>query len=208
MPKANIICYFLEVESLVNDFDRWLSLLPAERREKGTRYAFMKDRLLSLGGGLLIEAFVGKGPYSFNEYGKPYKKGLPRFSLSHSGSLVLLAVSHSEVGADIERLGGRDPKLIEYCFDESERIRIRTEEDFFLSWCEKEALGKLVGFGIKDPKKTPVIPLDEGRVSFEGADYFVKRGTRGDYAYALACAEGFETEFADVDLAQLRESLN
>lgn len=208
MPKAKIICYFLEVESLVNDFDRWLSLLPAERREKCTRYAFMKDRLLSLGGGLLIEAFVGKGPYSFNKYGKPHKEGLPRFSLSHSGSLVLLAVSHSEVGADIERIGGRDPKLVEYCFDESERTRIRTEEDFFLSWCEKEALGKLIGFGIKDPKKTPVVPLTEERVSFEGVDYFVKKGRRGDYAYALACAERFEAELFDVDLALLKESLS
>ena len=207
MSEAKVTCYFLDVESLEADFDHFLSLLPKERQQRCMRYLHTKDRLLSLGGGLLIEAFVGKGPYLFNKYGKPYKEGCPRFSLSHSGSYALLAVCADEVGADIERIGGRDSKLIEYCFDEDERARIKSEEDFFLSWCEKEALGKLIGFGIKDPKKTPVQPLSEGKVAFEGGCYYVQKGVRGGYAYAFACESPFVPEIVEADVEQLKALL-
>ncbi len=207
MPQAKIHCYFLDVEALEADFESWLSLLPSDRKEKCMRYMFMKDRLLSLGGGLLIEAYAGRGPYLFNKYGKPYKEGRPRFSLSHSGTRVLLAVSENEVGADIERIGDRDRKLVEYAFDEIERACIKSEADFFFAWCEKEALGKLLGFGIKDPKKTPVRPVAEGTVSFEGGQYHIAKGELSRYAYALACKNDFEFETIKVDLVKLKELL-
>ncbi len=144
---------------------------------------------------MLIEKFVGKGKYIYGPYGKPSKEGKARFSLSHSGSHCLLAVAEKDVGADIEIIGGRKKELVEYCFDEEERAHIKNPEDFFLAWCEKEALGKCVGFGIKEPKKTPVHRLSEDKVAFEGEEFFVKKGTVGGYAYAIAAKEELEIEF-------------
>ena len=193
----------LDVEALESDFDFWLSLLPEERKQKCLRYVFLKDHLLSLGASLLIEAFVGKGPYLYNEFGKPYKENAPFFSVSHSGTKVLLAVSSKEVGADIERIGEKDPALATHCFDEEERTHIKTQEDFFSAWCEKEALGKMRGFGIKDPKKTPVRLSEDNKVCFEGREAYVQKGLLDGYAYAIAAEEEFETEFHHPSLGQL-----
>ena len=199
-----VICYTLDVELLREDFDSWLALLPKERKEKCLRYVQMKDRLLSLGGSLLIEKFVGKGEYLYNERGKPRKKNGPRFSLSHSGTYCLLAVAQNDIGADLEIIADKDQKLIAYCFDEEEQTRIKTKEDFYLAWCEKEALGKLIGFGIKDPKKDPVRHIGKGRVEFEGGSYYLTRGRFLDYAYALAAKEQFDAVFEHVKLETLK----
>ena len=207
MNPSKVICYLLDVMPLDKEFDLWLSLLPEERKERCLRYVQKKDRLLSLGAGLLVEAFVGKGPYTFNRYGKPYKEGRPFFSLSHSGDYVLLAVASDEVGADIERIGEKDPKLIAYCFDENERTSILNQEDFFLAWSEKEALGKLLGFGMKDPKKTPVRHLDGGEIVFEGERCFTLKWLREGYTLAVALKEEFEIDLKLVQAETLKENI-
>lgn len=153
---------------------------------------------------MLIEKFVGKGEYLYNERGKPSKKNGPCFSLSHSGSFCLLAVAKDNIGADLELIKEKDQKLIDYCFDEEEQTHIKTQEDFFLAWCEKEALGKLIGFGIKDPKKDPVRHISKGMVEFEGEPYRVTRGRFLDYAYALAAKEQIDAVFEHIKPAQLK----
>ncbi len=95
--------------------------------------------------------------YFYGTNGKPYLKNLPLyFSLSHSGSMVLCAVSSREIGADIQeivqgaemRTANRffpdaERELLSGCADEAERRRL-----FFALWTKKEAYGKLNGQGI------------------------------------------------------------
>ena len=117
--------------------------------------------------------------------------------------MAMLVTFGKEIGADIERIGEKDPALVTHCFDEEERQSIQTQKDFFSAWCQKEALGKLRGFGIKDPKKTPVRPLDGAKVFFEGAEAYVIKGFVGDYAYAIAAEDEFEAEIRTITLADL-----
>ncbi len=208
MAKLKVTCYLLDSNLLEADFNEWFAHLPEERKNKCLRYIQRKDQLLSLAGGILVEAYVGEGAYEFNEYGKPSKEGKPCFSLSHSGSFTLLAVCEDEVGADIELLGEKDPALIPYCFDEEERTHISDQKDFFLYWCEKEALGKLLGFGLRDPKTTPIRHESGNEALFEGEKCFVVHGFEGDYAYAVACFDDFEYEIIHVSLGDLKELLN
>ncbi len=207
MAKLKVACYLLDSTLLETDFNEWFAHLPTHRKDKCLRYIQRKDQLLSLGGGLLVEAYVGEGEYGFNEYGKPSKEGKPYFSLSHSGSLTLLAVCEDEVGADIERIGEKDPALISFCFDEEECARIHDPKDFFLYWCEKESLGKLLGFGLRDPKTTPIHHKDGNEALFEGEKCFVIHGFEGEYAYAIACYDDFEYEIIHVSLDDLKEKL-
>lgn len=204
MRPMKVVCYVLDVRCFASDYYFWLDQLPEERRAKSLRFVQEKDRLLSLGGGLLIEAFVGRGKYRYGEYGKPYKKHRPRFSLSHSGTYCFLAVASNEVGADIQRIENKDSRMVEYCFDEEERTRIKTQEDFFSAWSEKEALGKYFGFGIKDPKKTPVRPLADNKVLFEGKTCYFAHGKFEDYVFAVAAGEPIKLGIEPVDLEKIK----
>lgn len=200
-----VICYLLDVAPLAEDFNGWLSRIPEDRQEKCMRYLKTEDRLLSLGGSLLIETFVGKGKYHYGEYGKPYKRFRPAFSLSHSGHNCLLAVAQHEVGTDIQLIEEKDGRMIEYCFDEEERERIHSNEDFFDAWSEKEALGKLLGFGLRDPKKTPVKRLGKNKVRFEGHECFTHVGRIGGYSYAIASETQMECVLENVKLENLQK---
>ncbi|MBQ6266383.1 MAG: 4'-phosphopantetheinyl transferase superfamily protein [Clostridia bacterium] len=82
--------------------------------------------------------------------GKPFCPDTPlRFSLSHSGDLVAMAVSDREIGVDLERL--RPVRL-----DAARRIAVPAELDYigddprrFLQiWTLKEAYFKCIGTGL------------------------------------------------------------
>ena len=133
-------------------WDEALALLPPERRQ---RVQLCRDRTAALGiaaGGLLLRAVLGvrtdgrllKGPC-----GKPYLPGGPEFSLSHGGTLAVLAVSDRAVGADCE----------DACRGASEALlrRVLTPEEwecpdaagrFSRLWTRKEAVMKACGLGL------------------------------------------------------------
>jgi phosphopantetheinyl transferase len=83
---------------------------------------------------------------------KPYFKDYPeiRFSLSHSGDIVLLAIGKTEIGIDIEKIRNLDySSLSDRYFAEGEKAEIKTLEDYFRVWTRKEAYLKLTSEGIK-----------------------------------------------------------
>lgn len=87
------------------------------------------------------------------EFGKPYFPDAPDifFSLSHSSSHALCAISTSPVGADIESTGRRVSKrLISRICTESEL----SEFDFTELWTLKESLIKLKGNILTMPSKS------------------------------------------------------
>ncbi|MDA0167617.1 4'-phosphopantetheinyl transferase superfamily protein [Solirubrobacter taibaiensis] len=114
-------------------------------------------------------------------HGKPRLVGRdgPYFSLSHAGSLALIAVvDDREVGVDVEH-ADRDRSTIarvlsaaEQRLPESERVRI---------WCRKEALGKAMGIGLG--------PAPERLDTTSPGDYTLTDLTVGaGYVAALAVA--------------------
>lgn len=95
--------------------------------------------------------------YTYGGNGKPYLKSHPYFfNISHSEETVLLAISESEIGADIQwRKPMRDFRMAERFFTPEEQRKLReykskTESHafFYRLWTRKEAYGKLTGEGI------------------------------------------------------------
>ena len=77
--------------------------------------------------------------------GKPYFIGtsVPYFSLSHTKTHVLAALSEHEIGADIETRRRIDDRLRDRLFTPEEQ----REFDFFDGWTLREAIFKLTGAG-------------------------------------------------------------
>lgn len=82
---------------------------------------------------------------------KPYFKDYPnvRFSISHSGDLVVLAMSDTEVGIDIEKIKPRDyESIVARHFTEGEAKEVDSIESFLKVWTKKEAYLKLTSEGL------------------------------------------------------------
>ena len=99
--------------------------------------------------------------FEYNPNGKPSlasNQGGVKFNLSHSGALLLCAVSRCEVGVDLERLGSLPNSdaeaIVERFFTEAERSSYHAarggQKDlaFYKLWTGKEAIAKCSGHGI------------------------------------------------------------
>jgi len=98
-------------------------MAPPEWRQKAQTMVFERDRQLELvAGGLLVRMLAKHGvvrpKFVFGPYGKPGLadgSGL-HFSISHSGSVVMVVISDCPVGCDLERIvlePGRDREFYE-----------------------------------------------------------------------------------------------
>ena len=159
-------------------FARGLSTVSEQRREKLARLRAEGARLLSLGAALLLDRMLADaglppaGPFAFGEQGKPYLPGHPdvHFSLSHSGTWVLCALSDAELGCDVEGPRRFDPALARHFFHPDETAWLfslppREQDAAFLRlWTLKESYLKAVGLGLS-------LPLDAFRILPEGGDF-------------------------------------
>ncbi len=135
--------------------------------ERAGEYARIKPertRRQCLAAGLLLLHRFGSDSVEKNPYGKPYIPGEAEFSISHSGDAVLLAVSETPVGADIELISDRDTSRIAkraFCAEESAFIEASEDKRraFFDIWTRKESYMKAVGRGFDLPMESfSVIP--------------------------------------------------
>lgn len=145
-----------------------LGKLHAADQEKVKRYHRWEDAQLSLLGKLLImkgaEAMGVENSAAenlqYNQYGKPGWKQSPFFfNISHSGNLVVCAVTKSmEVGIDIEIKRPVDVSDFKFQMIVTEWERIAGAEDtmaaFYKYWTEKEAVIKAYGSGFSIPLQT------------------------------------------------------
>lgn len=149
------------------------------RRAKIDAVRFDKDKRLSLGAGLLLHIGLTecglKAPFDidYNEFGKPFladNDGI-FFSLSHSGTWAMCAISDVPVGCDIEIIKEADLKIAKRFFhpDEYEAIlALATPESaaqsdmFFRIWTRKESYVKAIGKGLSLPFESFSVLDDEG----------------------------------------------
>ncbi|MBU5265936.1 4'-phosphopantetheinyl transferase family protein [Virgibacillus proomii] len=154
--------------------DGLISFLTTEKQVKLTKLIHKKDLYRSLLGEIIIRFIIMKRynmrndniKFIYNHFGKPDLYNHPDFSfnISHSGSWVICAINHQEIGIDIEEI-----KPLPYlsiassCFakEELEDIRMRNKEDqlryFFDLWTLKESFIKFYGKGLAIPLKSFVI---------------------------------------------------
>lgn len=101
-----------------------------------------------------ISDFCGVSPeeilFSKNSFGKPFAMNIPvHFNVSHSGDMVVCAVSDREIGIDIEKIKPFNIKAAsKFATDEECGYIGSTENGFFEIWTLKEAYFKCVGTGL------------------------------------------------------------
>jgi 4'-phosphopantetheinyl transferase len=129
--------------------------------------------------------------FTAGEWGKPALRDHPcHFSLSHSGERVTVAISHAEVGCDIEQIDDRfdwlaiAEQFLRPC--ELAELRVLAPANaraaFFRLWARMEASLKATGRGLSGPQSFALeasVPA-----AWQLADVDIDPG----YAAAVACA--------------------
>ncbi|SHM08452.1 4'-phosphopantetheinyl transferase [Flavobacterium flevense] len=112
-----------------------------------------------------------KMEFDYHLYKKPYLASKPwlHFNISHAEDYVVIAISRSNLGIDIEYMEQDFPftNLIPEVFEEPEITAIQNSNDkkrlFYSYWTRKEAFVKGLGTGINDNFKH--IPCADGEHS-------------------------------------------
>jgi len=166
--------YHYDIRELTEEeYQKWYNLMSAEKKARVDRFRQPDDKKRTVAGEMLarkaIAQWCGVDTVSIKldttEHGKPFAVGLDvEFNISHSGDMVVCAISDQPVGIDIELIRPVDlrtakhfctPEDLEYLFGHtpSEDEFIKTEEEailhrFFQIWTAKEAYCKCMGRGI------------------------------------------------------------
>ncbi len=118
----------------------------------------------------ILSSYLGRSPreieISTGIQGKPQVAGI-EFNLSHSGDLVIYAVSDRPVGIDIEKIRSMDlAGIVQRFFAASEfaawqKLPIAEQEAaFFRVWTIKEAYLKAIGTGLHTPLSDVEVSMD------------------------------------------------
>ena len=149
-----------------------LENVSAGQKEKALRFANEIDQIRSLLSSYLKNQ-LSREELLKNENGKPYFANGPYFNISHSGKYVLMAVSTTEIGVDIEEIKLKDMSSLVRIFNEAEAKMIKEHSDFYYLWCAKESLIKCMGLSVSKVREIPGLPLN-GLKTFKGKDYQCK----------------------------------
>lgn len=197
--------YYIDLTDLQFDelFKRNEGRLSETRKEKIFRYKFDKDRLLSLGAGILLDEALREFGLKekdirieLGENGKPYLVDDPsiHYNISHSEKVAILAISSDKVGCDIQYYKDFDIKIAERFFTPEEYKYIsRNNSDsmrnlaFGKIWTLKESYVKMVGKGLSLGLDTFNVLTNEG-ITEEA--YFREYYQIPDYAVAVCSCLG------------------
>lgn len=177
--SGKTVVYFAETSALSDPVchEKAYRAVSDMRREKADGYRFEKDRLLSLGAGVLMKYGLAVAGLSepfpevcFGPQGKPYLKNHPEifFNLSHAGTHVIAAFSDTETGCDVELLSHAALKIAEHFFTPEEQADIASKaseneknECFIRYWTLKESYLKMTGEGLSLPLSGFSVTLSE-----------------------------------------------
>jgi 4'-phosphopantetheinyl transferase len=145
-----------------------IDLVTNSRKKRIHAYKQTADKARCLAAGLLLRKFCGitdDSQLTSLENGKPYLKDSDMyFNISHSGNYVVLALSKSEVGVDIEKITPYCDAVALHCFTPPEIEWMRKEgsdEAFYWLWTAKESIMKASGCGFSlPPESFCVVPVD------------------------------------------------
>ena len=186
--------YLFDVNALTGREDEALARLSPGRREKARRLRRGPSRLLSLGAGLLIARFFpGREPL-IAPGGKPYIPGGPEFSLSHSGTLAVIALADVPVGADAEKDRPVGDAVRLRALTGAERADSR---DFLFFWTRKEAALKCLGTGVHRALRSLDVRADSAEL--DGRTIFLHTARYGSY-YLSSAADGRSADFTPREL--------
>jgi 4'-phosphopantetheinyl transferase len=198
--------------------------LSVDERERAHRFRFPRDRRTYVVAHWLVRRVLSRyldvAPdgwrFDVNPYGKPM---LPdhqdlRFNLSHSGELVVVAVTKSrEVGVDVERIRPdfATSEIARHFFAPAEVAALDRLEGmdfvhaFFACWTRKEAYVKAVGLGLSlelDTFAVSIVPEGPARLlTAEGGPREVARWGLHSLELSPGYAAALAVEGPDVAVA-------
>jgi 4'-phosphopantetheinyl transferase len=169
-PRDHVDCWCISTEELQRQYESLAQeLLSPEERARADSFYFEHDRRRYLAAHaalrLLIARYTGESPGSLaiqkDSNGRPILENLAlHISLSHSGKLVLIALSSAApVGVDVEEIR-EIPELMaiarsHFSMTEVEAItRLSASQRvtaFLVIWTRKEAFVKAIGQGLSFP---------------------------------------------------------
>ena len=139
---------------------RLLPLVSPQRREQALRYTHIFGQFCCLKSYEMLTALLASTPYTlhptpsflYNEHGAPYLEDGPYFSISHCKQGIVVAVSETPIGIDIEAIRPLNEGLVQKAMNPQEQAQIAAaanpEQEFIRLWTRKEAYVKMLGTGI------------------------------------------------------------
>lgn len=152
----------IALDSADVDLPRCLGILSSDELARANRLRFPSDRNSYVRTRAiareLLAGYCGLAPaaltFDYGPAGKPRlaDRDAPRFNISHSGMLAVVAIAQGEVGIDVERRKPPIPEVSQTAFSTIETHQIRSADDpliaFYDTWTRKEALVKAIGAGL------------------------------------------------------------
>ena len=160
------IIYFVEItESKDADISALTCFVCKEKQKRLDKYHFEIDRRLSLYADLLVRMqimhYLGLNndeiQFGITEYGKPFLQNYYQFhfNISHTRNALVVALSDTEVGVDIEKTNSVDYNIVERFFTPPEQSYVYMHDNqrfaFYDIWTRKEAYIKCIGTGLNTP---------------------------------------------------------
>jgi 4'-phosphopantetheinyl transferase len=194
LPKDEVHVWRATVDWPPEQLQELTQILSPDEREQAARFHLDLDRRRYLVGRGVLRMLVGHClgtladglRFDYSARGKPHVAGPLQFNVSHSGQLVLIAVTLDRaVGIDVERIradiGVNAIAARFYSATESKSLSMlaahERHEAFFALWTRKEAYLKACGHGLS-------VPLDQIEVSFLPEDQPRLLAVRHDAAEA------------------------
>ena len=139
---------------------RLLPLVSEQRREQALQYKHLFGQYCCLKSYEMLQLLLASTPYTlhptptfiYNEHGAPYLAVGPYFSISHCKQGIVVAVSETPIGIDIEAIRPLNEGLVQKAMNPQEQAQIAAaanpEQEFIRLWTRKEAYVKMQGTGI------------------------------------------------------------
>src|SRR5882757_3645072 len=180
LPEDEVHVWRTTLDMVPSGFETLRQILSSDERERASRFHLAADQRRGVIGrgylrlllGRILDLPANKLQFEYDEFGKPSlipDQGLPlQFNVSHSGDLVLIAITIGRaVGVDVEKIRtDLDLDGIAARFFSASEYRILASlagpgryHAFFACWTRKEAYLKARGVGLS-------LPLDQFDVSF------------------------------------------
>ena len=132
------------------------------RQAKADKLKKKPDKKLSIAAADLVRTAVSEKfninskdvRFRVRENGKPYIENIDiEFSISHSGTIAVCAISDKPVGIDIEQIRDVNINLVKKLFTPDEQNYVLekwslSKQRFFEVWTRKEAYVKMLGKGV------------------------------------------------------------
>lgn len=159
------------------DYNKLKQLISEERIQRASRFHFKDDSYRCIIAGVLLryclpDTFESDIAIDYNPFGKPRISNLEdfHFNISHSGSWVVIAYGHSNVGVDIERINAEKLSILDWVLSNDERKYIYSASAdqrfsrFIRIWSAKESYIKYLGTGLSTPMNSFSVSISKRTV--------------------------------------------